>query len=510
MTNDKVKDVNIVLWEYVKPESGSDFSIYHKKTNELDRENHSLEKFFHATLDEVRIYYASEYADLIIEGEKNKKNYFRSAVLKKETNSETEWKGQRDHAVHTLNNYILGWYLFTHSCQVRDELSKQIKIRLAIPVSDESEGAKNKIRDFFGKIWLYTSLMHDIGYILEGSINIMSTKIQSESVRQGANIIEDYFNHRFWYEVNLDSVSAREKLLELTKVDKPDFSNKSLAAVADSLFKLGELKDIKDEVLGGYGNKNSQAPNPLVEEDNLPSDTFDLWKKHYQVYGSEKMVNRLDKVKTAFEACVWEGLPKINLKMIDHGIASGLLLMLQSSYFLRIYYGLMIWKSKTIEKTEAEKGIVGKIEDNFKEDAYTWWSGIVWATAATAIHNIQQKPWPWPGCDASDYEGDEYKLKLDEDPLAYLGILVDILQEWDRYSVNPESIFSGKLPLQGQDITIQQTDSQLIINYHDNKIEKKVKDSLDQALHGWNDILNIETIENKSTERQIIDIIILS
>ena len=47
-----------------------------------------------------------------------------------------------------------------------------------------------------------------------------------------------------------------------------------------------------------------------------------------------------------------------------------------------------------------------------------WWTGIVWATAATAIHNVQQMDTltsvdaSWPG-----------PISLEEDPIAYLGIL---------------------------------------------------------------------------------------
>jgi hypothetical protein len=53
------------------------------------------------------------------------------------------------------------------------------------------------------------------------------------------------------------------------------------------------------------------------------------------------------------------------------------------------------------------------------------WRAILRGTAATAIHNIQQLEGPF-------YEaGKNYgPLTLEEDPLAYPGILVDILEEW--------------------------------------------------------------------------------
>ena len=50
------------------------------------------------------------------------------------------------------------------------------------------------------------------------------------------------------------------------------------------------------------------------------------------------------------------------------------------------------------------------------------------------------------------------KIGRDDDPLAFLGVLVDVLQEWDRYKVlklkRGESAFSGAVPLQSTDVVV--------------------------------------------------------
>jgi hypothetical protein len=118
--------------------------------------------------------------------------------------------------------------------------------------------------------------------------------------------------------------------------------------------------------------------------------------------------------------------------------------------------------------------------------AYWWWTSVVWATGATAIHNLQQQRQPWPGCETI-----ATRLSLNDDPLAYLGILVDILQEWDRYTVSRSSILSGKLPLQGKDVGLTVIAEKIRIDYRDRGRAEGVRMALDLALSSWEEIVEI-------------------
>lgn len=118
--------------------------------------------------------------------------------------------------------------------------------------------------------------------------------------------------------------------------------------------------------------------------------------------------------------------------------------------------------------------------------AYWWWTSIVWATAAVAIHNLQQQGKRWPGC-----RDEITPLTLSEDPLAYLGILVDVLQEWDRYTVFRTSIFTGKLPLQGKDVRLGTDNGIVLIDYGSEDRAKKVREALNTSLQGWDQVVSV-------------------
>ena len=115
--------------------------------------------------------------------------------------------------------------------------------------------------------------------------------------------------------------------------------------------------------------------------------------------------------------------------------------------------------------------------------AHWWWTSAVWATAATALHNLQQEL-QWPGVETPNDP-----LALEEDPLAYLGILVDILEEWDRYTVSRASIFTGKLPLQAKDVMLDTEKGRIRIKYDNLKRANKVREALDIALLDWDNIV---------------------
>jgi hypothetical protein len=110
-----------------------------------------------------------------------------------------------------------------------------------------------------------------------------------------------------------------------------------------------------------------------------------------------------------------------------------------------------------------------------------WWSGIVWATAACAVHNMQQQN-NWP----SAYRPG--KLTLDDDPLAYLGILVDSIQDWDRYMVFHSRT---RMPIQGIDVKLQIQGGKAVVEFPPDQKDRvgKLKKELDNALDGWDKLV---------------------
>ena len=116
-----------------------------------------------------------------------------------------------------------------------------------------------------------------------------------------------------------------------------------------------------------------------------------------------------------------------------------------------------------------------------------WWSAVVWATAATAIHNVVQQFDTWPSCTKKDR-----RLKVQQDPLAYLGVLVDILQEWDRYTSKRYSIVTHQLPIQAVDMRIATDSNKLSIVFPNKKHANNTVDSLESSLIGWEEFVRVE------------------
>jgi hypothetical protein len=178
---------------------------------------------------------------------------------------------------------------------------------------------------------------------------------------------------------------------------------------------------------------------------------------------------------------------------LDHGVCGGLLLLLYSTFYFKLYFGLpqdppagsldrAIW----IRFREATNE---RFPPDPRDNAYHalwWWRGVLWGTAATAMHNIQQL-----GAESRDPHTNLGSLKLEEDPIAYLGILVDCLEEWDRYTVRRESVVQGVLPLQGKDVGLSTIKGIITIDYGDTTRSDLVKRALNEALADWDQIVEI-------------------
>jgi len=231
----------------------------------------------------------------------------------------------------------------------------------------------------------------------------------------------------------------------------------------------------------------------LDPEYSFDRDVFELWKLHYNCFGNKEMEKRIKIVKDIYTRMIWEGDKKSGMRMLDHGVCSGLISLLYVTFFYEIYFSFE--EGTEPEKTRLNKlsnFILGNIAPHINNangksgyEASWWFSRSLWGTAAAAIHNIQQTEWAYekPHCLTP--------LKVDDDPIAYLGILVDIIQEWDRYSVAKDSVFNGGLPIQGNDVKLSMDNDKVIIAYNDKGIADKVLKNLEMTLVGYNKFVTI-------------------
>lgn len=341
-----------------------------------------LADFLKATSDEVRLMKADDFSISILTiPDLRDAAYFRNAIMRKELSADLDYKKQRDHAAHTLYNYLVGWYIYENSTAIRTALNQQIERKIfRLKYTDKID----KTVYAFGIIWTYASLLHDIGYLLEGSLSNLSLEVEVTHVSKGAAIIHDYFNHFFWRHIDLDYRAARD-IIKRLNLYVPDFKSiRSIAALSDNLCVLGDCEpirtvlkeeflemvehDVENPCYGGL--KHDLGPKFAKNEFNsicnnesfLDIDSFKLWELHYKFFHNYEAAKLFKQITEIYHNLVWEGHPTYNARTINHGTASGLLSLMFSTFFYQIYFGLnSVNTIKSKLKNDGKTGFVDKL-----------------------------------------------------------------------------------------------------------------------------------------------------
>jgi hypothetical protein len=453
-----------------------------------------LTKFLRANMDEHRLFYAEAYTEAVLRlTDHDDAMYFRKGLLSREVSRDMDYDRQRDHAAHTLYNYLLGWFLFHHSKLITQHIKDHFHRRF-------SDDTQRSLDQKFGNIWPLASLLHDVGYIFEGGLSRFEINTQVPKAAKGAHYINDFFQTEFWRQISLHEPALRAHVTHLTGITPPHLNSESLNEISDSLRDLGDLSILREAIL-----KERPDLIPLLPEQTVSlADSFTIWKSNYLAFQQPGMAQRITQLQRTHEKLLNHGLPKIGTRVLDHGITGALLLLLHSTTYFKLHFALQKHLAPASDATshpessqqQVSSGLNQQIEDRLltpSEDEIHvykpswWWTAIVWATGAVALHNVQTMD-PWP----QDSHPTE-PLAIDEDPLAYLGILVDLLQEWDRYTTSKTSIFSGQLPLSSNDVQIGVTNGLILIDYGDPSgiVQNKIKKDLNKALKDWDQIVQV-------------------
>jgi hypothetical protein len=376
---------------------------------------------------------------------------------------------------------MLGWYFFAHSTKLKEALVKEFARRGV--TRDNIEPFHNNEK-YFGYIWQYASLLHDVGYIFEGSRSRMDLEMSSKQAGIGARVAREYFNRTIWLEYyRIELGGTRDELFEILgrSLSPPSFERiDTLGDIADELRTIGNL----DRLLPAVSTALDEARLSPERKPNLAElsiDGFDLWAHHYDRFERPNMAKRIRSIRKVFNALIDRGLPESNICLLDHGVCGGLLQLSASTYYYRL-------RAKALEIDFPRPDLVQRTIDTGEWSPAFWWTAIVWGTAAVCIHNVQQlrsakqlDP-EWPGT-----------LALREDPLAYLGILVDVIQEWNRYSVFKDL---DREPIQGIEVKLGLVSDKIVVQFLEpnatGRAEKLTKE-LDQALAEWRDLVEIRT-----------------
>src|SRR5438067_4563195 len=144
---------------------GPSYSLFHIHLADTRSHANTLKDVLVSQTDEDRAYFAESLSDTILRITDLKDAiWFRKGVLRKETLGLTNSARHRDHSVHTLHNYLLGWYFFVHGKTIRDEFTSAFKGR------GFSYTNAYGFSLAFGELWCFASLLHDVGYLFEGQV----------------------------------------------------------------------------------------------------------------------------------------------------------------------------------------------------------------------------------------------------------------------------------------------------------------------------------------------------
>ena len=368
------------------------------------------------------------------------------------------YRGYRDHVIHQLRVYLLGLYLF-YGCKKIQNLFQGI---------DVAE---------FLILWKIAALAHDHGYLFEvpdGEENqwvlnkVMPTFDHcvafpfsglSEAVRNGRFGETDAPNRN-----DLINFLIRRNITH----NREEEIKRSLEVVGISPRTIGDIRVFRGNNLLEHLSWLS-APTRLSLQD----------RNGIEAYYDFAALHRPDEQRDRFR---------------DHGITSALFLLLQSEY--NCYYSDKIrncegpaWKKMGIpnENIEFLMGVTTlmfRVRDSIKL-----------AASAVALHNIHQGV--FQQAQSRIIAERDYGLTLHDflipqavTPLAFLLMLVDTLQDWDRPSFAP--IDSPDLPRYqtDQDISITLSDERIYISFPNrdrfsfNPLERmkdQLKLSLDRA-----------------------------
>ncbi|HEX3765665.1 MAG TPA: serine/threonine-protein kinase [Kofleriaceae bacterium] len=301
----------------------------------------------------------------------------------------------RDHSVHQLRVLLLGAYLYVKNRSLRDAL--QTETAIAVP---HAASSRESLDRGFLRLWTVTALFHDQGYLFEQSI-----PGDPRDAKALARVFED-LNKLF------DS-PLKIALAHTLGVDLP--------AIKERRARTG---------LRLPQTFRAESFDDLLFEPDGQSTILDRIESFVDVHGLGPTGSAL---RRYFEMARNESA-KHRPRYIDHGIASAVML-LRTNKELDDYLGDMAKAAKDgqlrrfIESDETRDAIcaVADLVESFSPL-------IRHAAAAIAVHNVDKQAWD-PAVFASaryNLSLETYEVALDRSPLAFLLLLSDALQDWDR------------------------------------------------------------------------------
>ena len=373
----------------------------------------ALTRFLEATTDAVRLVHASVVSRAILsQYDLAELEDLRRELQFGELSRTIPYQQQTDHSAHTLYLYLLGKFLYFNSPRIE----KAVEAFLA------EEKANRRTQRFLFR-WVYVSLLHDVGYVFQGAPERERRAV--DRLFRPARVCGF-----------LDAGSRDDARLALAGLRLPRFEG------------LGNSEDVLDEL--------RRIPwGAAVQLDNDGFGVFDMLVGP----GIHPTPAELERFAYSVAAAGYDG---ISGGVVDHAVASGLLLLSYATFWYWIAFKL---------KHKGELNPYKNAGEFLRND-------IVPACYATAAHNII----------GTFAKKAPTKLRLEDEPLLYLGVLCDELQKWDRFPVGERYLGDlesfSKACTDSEGITLSVTGERVVMKVAEEELAAKIiaalKDRLEQ------------------------------
>ncbi|MFH1924738.1 MAG: hypothetical protein ABIP48_33215, partial [Planctomycetota bacterium] len=328
----------------------------------------SISSFLGATTDSLRLAHASAVSRQVLGMyEMEELEDLRQQVQLSELLRVIPYGRQTDHSAHTLYVYLLGVYLFLWCRTIRESIATHL---------GEKPDSKDLVERFLFR-WVYASLLHDVGYVFQGR--------------------------------------AKE---ELRAVDRMFSPTSIILTLCDEAAPIRH--NLADRLHGRKWNPGFASidfPEVMLDRlrhlpwgSDLGIQSLDAFVIFARFSGNKRpgFVHEVEKYAYHVATTGYDGLSHGTL---DHGVGSGLFLLMYSSYWY--------WMAVAMNRDGPFQGY--DLDEYFKKD-------IVPACFAAASHNLIKRHAPTD------------KPAAVHDPILYLGILCDELQKWDRFPAGEDHL----------------------------------------------------------------------
>lgn len=420
----KLGSINEVLYNHFKDGMGA--SGYLRSC--IPGLARDLKDFFYSRSDIQRIQKAEFIAEKMLRlTDFSEFVSIRSAVATIEIQRRISYKKQSDHTAHTVYLFLLGVWVYDNLPSLKERINKFIN-------------SSNPIHMFLFQ-WTYASLLHDVGYLFS----------QEDGEQKVDKSSFEIFNKLF----NFDHI--RESAGELT--DKS----------------MSKLEDLWGNFIAKYGqdiSANGDSKSQIIDKLDYIPWLVDLDSDNKS--GLTTLYDGSIHSKSLKEfALELANIGYSGVTVIDHGIASGLILLKYTS----------VWYWICSEAQKKDTDLYEELTRNFKYPIHVFHKHVVNACRAAAYHNLNES---------------NFKFDL-SNPLLYLSVLCDELQVWDRFLSGHEHVdnWSTVKHCMSEDIQAERTNNTFEVPMlHISCAEvfsKKIISTLDKRLLDWREFVQVST-----------------